>query len=162
MKSAGTSPKKTAHGTYERDFYAWLISQVTALKERRFRDLDLENLIEEVEDLGKSLSRELRNSLRIVLIHLLKWRYQPEKRSTSWTVTLLEQRDEIEQLLVQSPSLRRQLPELLQKTYTAAAKRAGLEMRRGNVQHIFPQQCPWTIEQLLDEDYLPNGTRGRG
>ena len=162
MKSAGTSPKKSTPGNYERDFYAWLLAQVAALKERRFHDLDLDNLVEEVEDLARSQSRELRNRLRTVLVHLLKWRYQPKKRSNSWTLTLLEQRDQLAQLLEQSPSLRIQLPEVLEKMYPGATKRAGLEMRLGNVQHIFPVQCPWSVEQILDEDYLPNGSRIRG
>ena len=162
MKSAGASPKKPAQGLYERDFYEWLLAQVSALKERRFRELDLENLIEEVEALAGSLRRELRNRLRVVLVHLLKRRYQPEKRSSSWTVTLLEQRQQIEGLLEQSPSLRRMVPESVEKVYPSATKRAGLEMRRTNLQHIFPAPCPWTVDQILDEDYLPSGTRSRG
>jgi hypothetical protein len=167
MKPAPALHKKITRGSesgsgYEQDFYAWLLSQVSALGERRFRDLDIENLIEEVEGLAGSLLRELRSRLRIVLVHLLKWRYQPEKRSTSWTITLLEQRDQIEDLLNQSPSLRRLIPESMEKAYRSATKRAALEMRRTNIQHIFPAECPWTIEQILDEDYLPNGSRTRG
>jgi hypothetical protein len=162
MKSADTSPKKSAQGFYERDFYAWLLSQAGALRERRFRELDLENLIEEVEELARSQSRELLNRLRVILVHLLKWRYQPEKRSTSWDLTLLEQRNQIGQLLEQSPSLRRQVPEQLAKAYPSATKRAAKEMRRAKIHHIFPAQCPWTTEQILDEDYLPNGARTRG
>jgi hypothetical protein len=92
MKSAATLTRSRPRepdreSAYERDFYAWLLSQVSALRERRFRDLDLEDLIEEAEDLAKSLPRELRNRLKVILVHLLKWRFQPAKRSTSWKVT---------------------------------------------------------------------------
>ncbi len=167
MKTTATSPGSLPRGParrsgYEDDFYAWLLSQVSALRERRFHDLDLENLIEEVEDLARGLPRELRNRFRVILVHLLKWRYQPGKRSTSWKVTLLEQRDQVEQLLAQSPSLRQQVPHFIEKTYVSATKRAAVEMRREKVRHIFPPQCPWTPAQILDEDYLPNGMRTRG
>jgi hypothetical protein len=169
MKAAATSRKSFPHESanasgYEHDFHAWLLSQVSALKERRFRDLDLENLIEEVEELARSLPRELRNRLKVVLVHLLKWQFQPSKRSTSWDLTLLEQRDQLQQLLEQNPSLRRQVPELIQKVYATAEKMAGKEMKLDRVerQRKFPEQCPWTPEQILDEDYLPNGARTRG
>ncbi len=153
--------EKIRKSDYERDFHAWLLSQVHALKDRRFRDLDLENLIEEVGDLARSLSRELRNRLRVILVHLLKWQYQSSKRSTSWRVTLVEQRDQIAQLLEESPSLYEQLPNLIEKAYPSATKRAGVEMQRGKIRHIFPAHCPWTIEQILDDEFVPNGAKSR-
>jgi len=138
-----------------------LLSQVSALRERRFRDLDLENLIEEVEDLAKSLPRELRNRLKVILVDLLKWQFQPAKRSTSWKVTLLEQRDQIAELHKQNPSLRRQVPELIERAYTSASKRAGTEIKlqRARLQRTLPPHCPWTTEQILDDDFLPSASR---
>jgi hypothetical protein len=166
MKAAVTSPKSIARrpaAGYEQDFYAWLLTQVAALRERRFRDLDLKNLTEEIEELARSLARELRNRLKVVLVHLLKWQFQPSKRSPSWDLTLLEQRDQLGQLLEQNPSLRRQLPELIQKVYPAAEKTAAKEIKLDSsaLQRTFPARCPWTPAQNLDEDYLPNGARPR-
>ena len=168
MKSAATltksPPREAAHSSaYEKDFHAWLLSQVSALRERRFRDLDLENLIEEVEELARSLARELRNRLKVVLVHLLKWQFQPSRKSASWDLTLLEQRDQLAQLLEQNPSLRQQVPQLIEKAYPAAGKTAAKEMQLDSSQwqRTFPAQCPWTPAQILDEDYLPNGPRPR-
>ena len=134
------------------------------LKERQFDDLDLENLIEEVEDLGRSLGRELRSRLEVLLAHLLKWRHQSNKRSNSWDLTIFHQRIRIQQLLEESPSLKATLPEVIRKVYPIAQKQAGKEMRLDKFQwaRIFPAECPWTVEQILDEDYLPNGARARG
>ena len=169
MKSVATSRRNSVRTRgsgpgYEDDFYVWLLSQAAALKERRFRDVDLENLIEEVEALAGSLRRELRNRLKLILVHLLKWQFQPSKRSNSWDLTLSEQRDQVQQLLEQSPSLRQQVSELTAKTFAAAAKTAGKEMKLDQSQweQIFPTDCPWTPEQILDEEYLPNGARTNG
>jgi hypothetical protein len=150
--------------SYEQDFHAWVLSQVNLLREHRFSELDLENLIEEVEDLARSVGRELRSRLLVLLVHLLKWRYQPSRKSTSWDLTLFHQRNQILQLLEESPSVKRTLPDVILKTYPIAQKEAGKEMRLDKSQwaRTFPAQCPWTIEQILDEDYLPNGTRTRG
>jgi hypothetical protein len=156
MKSAAiltkSPPRQTAHSSaYEKDFHAWLLAQVSALRERRFRALDLENLLEEVEELAQSLARELRTRLKVVLVHLLKGQFQPSKRSSSRDLSLLEQRDQLGQLLEQNPSLRRQVPELIQKAYVAAEKTAAKEMKLDSPQwqRTFPAQCPWTPEQIL-------------
>jgi len=169
MKSAATltksRPRDSAQKSlYDRDFYAWLGSQVSALREHRLGDLDLENLVEEVGDLAANLQRELRNRLKVILVHLLKWHFHPSKQSTSWRVTLLEQRDQIAQLLEQNPSLSRQVSELIAKTYASASKRAGVEMKlaKTDAQRIFPARCPWTPAQILDDDFLPSSSRSRG
>ena len=162
--SARTSTRPTqvaAKSEYERDFYAWIHSQARALRERRFEALDLDKLIEEVEDLGKAIARELRSRLKIILIHLLKWQYQSAKRSSSWRLTLGEQRDQIEDLLEENPSLRPQLPDAMAKAYASACKSAAREMKlAGHRSHaIFPAQCPWSLEEILDDDFLPSATR---
>ena len=169
MKSAATLTRSRLRETppkslYHHDFYAWVGTQVDALRGRRFDELDLENLLEEVHDLAASLQRELRNRFRIVLVHLLKWQFQPSKHSTSWRVTLLEQRYQLAELLEQNPSLSRQVPDLLEKVYPSACKRAGLEMKLAkiNAQSILPARCPWTPAQILDDDFLPSPSRPRG
>ncbi len=91
---------------YDRDYYTWTLEQARALRERRTSDLDWANLAEEVEDLGKSERRELQNRLEVLLAHLLKWQFQPKRRSRSWSATIAVQRVKIRQLLDQNPGLK--------------------------------------------------------
>jgi hypothetical protein len=162
--SARTSARPTqvaAKSEYDRDFQAWITSQARALRERRFDALDLDNLIEEVEDLGKAIARELRSRLKILLVHLLKWQYQSAKRSSSWRLTLGEQRDQIEDLLEENPSLRPQLADAIAKAYASACKTVAREMKlAGHRAHAtFPAQCPWSLAEILDDGFLPSPAR---
>ena len=162
--SAATTPRSrptSRESEYDRDFYAWIQTQVQALRERRFDALDLENLAEEVEDVGKSLQRELRNRIEVILVHLLKWQYQPSRRSNSWRGTLIEQRHQIDLLLQQNPSLRREVAAAAAKAYVYACKKAHQEMTGGakQAEMTFPSQCPWPPEQVLDDDFLPKAPR---
>ena len=169
MKSVATSPRNSVRDRgsasgYDEDFYVWLLSQTKALRERRFQDLDLENLIEEVEDLARKLPHEVKGRLRVIIAHMLKWQFQPAKRSTSWHVTLLEQRFQLRELLDLSPSLARRLPDFINGAYETAARLAGAQMKleKSQWRRTFPPECPWTPEQILDEEYLPNGARTNG
>jgi hypothetical protein len=105
---------------YEGDFAAWLDEQAAVLRARRWNDLDLPNLIEEVEALAGNLRRELRSRLNVILVHLLKLRYQPERRSGSWLASIYEQRDRLDDLLEQSPSLRRGVQSAVEREYRRA------------------------------------------
>jgi hypothetical protein len=111
---------KTQNNLYEQDFYLW--TQITAkqLKENKFNEIDIKNLIEEIESIGRSEKRELKSRLIVLLMHLLKWHYQPEKRSESWRSTITEQRICIEGLLEDSPSLKPLLPEVFEDCYQKA------------------------------------------
>ena len=142
---------------YRRDYYGWALEQARALQERRFEALDFEHLAEEVEDLAKSERRELRSRLKQVLVHLLKCQFQSGRRSLGWEGTLASQRAEIAALLHDSPSLERELPEIVEQAYSLALRVAGKEMRlkRDQWQSLFPAQCPWSAEQILDEDFYP-------
>jgi Domain of unknown function DUF29 len=142
---------------YRRDYYAWALEQARALQERRFEALDFEHLAEEVEDLAKSEPRELRSRLKQVLAHLLKCQFQSGRRSRSWEGTLASERTEIAALFHDSPSLERELPEIVEQAYSLALRVAGKEMRlkRDQWQSLFPAQCPWSAEQILDEDFYP-------
>jgi len=141
---------------YRRDYYAWALEQARALQERRFEALDFEHLPEEVEDLAKSERRE-RSRLTRVLAHLLKCQFQSGRRSPSWEGTLASERSEIAALFHDSPSLERELPEIVEQAYSLALRVAGKEMRlrRDQWQSLFPVQCPWSAEQILDEDFYP-------
>jgi len=142
-----------SHSSYAEDFLAWSEHTVRLLRARRFEEVDLENLIEEIESMGKSQQRELDSRLRVLLRHLLKWKYQPERRSTSWALTLDNQRFELDRLLRQSPSLRPVLTHSLADVYPAAVRTAALETRLPR--DTFPARCPFTARQILDPDFLP-------
>src|SRR3990167_7695381 len=102
---------------YEQDFYAWTVEQVQHLKHKNFAKLDLSNLIQEVEDMGNQNKHELRNRLAVLIMHLLKWKYQPERKGNSWFQSISNQRVDIADLLDENPSLKHVLPELMLKSY---------------------------------------------
>jgi hypothetical protein len=140
-------------GLYETDFYAWTIEQAKFLKDGVWDCLDISNLVEEIESLGKQQRQELRNRLGILLGHLLKWEFQPSHRSKSWLATIREQRRRIVDLLEESPSLKPYLPEVLEKAYQdgidLAVRETPLNYRD------FPQECLYTLEQVLDSSFFP-------
>ena len=102
---------------YEQDLYGWTKKQAQLLREQQWHHLDLNNLIEEIESLGRQERQQLRNRLSILIAHLLKWEYQPTKRSRSWLATIRVQRRDILRLLKDNPSLKPYLPEILPETY---------------------------------------------
>lgn len=136
---------------YDVDFYAWINVTADLLRQRRFADIDIEHLAEEIEDVGKRERRALESHLRNVILHLLKWHYQPEKRGSSWRQSIRNGRIEIQKLLRDSPSLARQLSQLLDDEYPAA--RADAIDETGLPEDAFPTQCPFTVEQLVDAQF---------
>jgi hypothetical protein len=139
---------------YETDFYAWALDQAARIRALAVPGLDVENVAEEIESLGRRDKRELYNRSRVLLLHLLKWRFQPERRGVSWLSTIKEQRLQLDGVLGESPSLRRTLPEVVAKSYQQAAAQAALETTLPTT--IFPASCPWTPEQIIDEDWMPD------
>ena len=138
---------------YEEDLVAWMESQIELLRGRKFGQLDLENLLEELDGMVRHERRELRSRLELVMLHLLKHQFQSSRRRRSWLSTLHEQRREIAAVLEDSPSLRRLVDGYLEASYAHVAKRAALET--GLARSDFPASCPYTLEQLLDDDFLP-------
>jgi hypothetical protein len=136
---------------YDADFYDWILTTATLLRQRRFADIDIEHLAEEVEDMGKRERRSLKSHIRTVILHLLKWRYQPDKRSSSWRQSIRNGRIEIHELLRDSPSLASQLPQMLNDEYPAA--RADAVDETALTEDIFPTQCPFTAEQMLNPEF---------
>ncbi|MDZ8081797.1 MAG: DUF29 domain-containing protein [Nostoc sp. DcaGUA01] len=153
MKSIELQMLKTL---YEQDFYAWVEQTAALLQSHQWDTLDLEHLIEEVVDLGKSQQRALQSALRLVLSHLLKWKYQSQRRSQSWQVTITRERLNIDELLQESPSLRRFLndTEWLNTTYQRARREAMVET--GLSEDNFAIACPFTGDEILDLDFYPN------
>jgi Domain of unknown function DUF29 len=140
---------------YDQDFYAWTQEQAALLREGAVQDLDLTNLAEEIESLGKSDRRALGSHLRNLVMHLLKWQYQPGGRLTghSWESSILNARAEITELVEDSPSLERELPGLLTRWYALARQQAAAETRLPLP--TFPTTCPWPLTQVRDPDFWP-------
>ena len=141
---------------YEQDFYAWVEQTAELLRLQHWDTLDLEHLIEEVVDLGKSQQRALQSALRLVLSHLLKWKYQPERRSHSWQVTITGERLNIDELLQESPSLRRFLndAEWINTIYQRARREAMVETSLS--EDNFAIVSPFSVDEILDLDFYPN------
>ena len=142
---------------YECDFYEWCEQQAARLragaKLGANDGLDYENLAEEIESLGKSQRREIRSRLRVLLSHLLKWRHQTELRGNSWTATINLQRQEIDLLLQDSPSLVSFAHGAVVDVYPNAVKDAVCETGLGV--KTFPAVCPFSGDQVFDPEFLP-------
>ncbi|MEN9472316.1 MAG: hypothetical protein RLZZ495_405 [Pseudomonadota bacterium] len=138
---------------YETDISAWAQEQVALLRSGQWAALDIAHLTEELETMGASQRRELKNRLAVLLQHLLKWNFQPDHRSRSWEATMLEQRSAIADLLDEVPSLRTALPEAFDKAYPLGVRFAAKET--GIHERLFPRQCPYELDQVLHEDWLP-------
>lgn len=143
----------TMQTLYDTDFYAWSQQQAQLLQQQDFAHLDLANLIEEIEDMGKNRQRELNSRLQVLLAHLLKWQFQPDKRSPSWRATIRIQRAEIADLLTDNSSLRPQLPSFIARAYPKAQQAAWGET--GLDEAIFPAICPYTQKQIFDDSFFP-------
>jgi hypothetical protein len=146
---------------YEKDFHAWLDHHVNLLKQKKFNELDLDILIDELESMAKRDRREIVNRLIVLIAHLLKWQFQYQDlsemlsnwRASSWRGTIHEQRIKIHKQLKETPSLKRLFDEAIQEAYPdaleLAAKETNLPMK------TFPKTCPYSQEQLLDNSFFP-------
>ena len=142
----------TSKSLYDRDFYLWIQTTAQQLKEGQFNEIDIPNLIEEIESMGRSEKRELKSRLIVLLMHLLKWQYQPEKRSESWRSTISEQRICIEGLLEDSPSLQPLISEVFDDCYQKARLKAADET--GIKLNFFPKESPFTLDETLNVSLL--------
>ena len=150
---AETAEAPASNSLYETDFFAWSQEQARLLRLRQWNDLDLENLIDEVQSVGSSERREIRNRMVVLLGHLLKWKFQPGRRGSSWTRTINDQRRMLEEMVEASPSLRAYPVEVFAGSYQsarlAAAEETGIDFT------VFPDVPPFTVEQALRDGYLP-------
>jgi hypothetical protein len=138
---------------YESDYLLWLQETSQLLKANDFERLDLENLIEEIESLGRNERNKLISSLRLIYQHLLKWQYQPQKRSKSWSNTISRERANISYYIEDTPSLKNLLEDIatLNKAYQRGRQDAIRETGLTN----FPQESPYSIKQTLDSNFFP-------
>jgi Domain of unknown function DUF29 len=139
---------------YERDFCLWIEQQARLLKEGRLEQLDLVNLVEEIEDLGIGEKKAVKSNLVVVLLHLLKHQFQPRRRSRSWQASIVEHRQRLRDDFRISPSLRGYARDVYVEAYADARARASAET--GLPEGTFPRTSPYSLEQTLDPDFLPD------
>lgn len=142
-----------APSNYDSDFYAWAMEQAALIRAGNLAAVDLEHVAEEIESMGKTEKRELIGRLNVLLLHLLKWRYQPGFRSRSWRLSVEEQRYRLEGHLRDNPSLKAKLPETIADAYHIA--RVEAERETGFPRATFPETCPWSFDQISDDDFWP-------
>jgi hypothetical protein len=136
---------------YERDFYTWSLEQARLLREGRLDALDRENVAEEIESLGREQFNKLVSALRVLLLHILKWDHQPERRSRSWALSIREQRIVLRTVLDDNPGLKPRIAEALERAYeqacVAAARETGLDVE------TFPETCPYAFEDIVQRSF---------
>lgn len=138
------------------DYYGWTQETIAKLRQGRLSEVNWEDLIEELESMGGSERRALESRLEVLLMHLLKWQYQPDRRGRSWRLTLKEQRIKVKRLLQDNPSLKPRFTELGVAAYESAIVAAARETDKD--EETFPptfEQTGWTWEQVLDSEFYP-------
>ena len=138
---------------YDQDFYAWTNEQAALLRSGNLSAADIETIAEEIESMGKAERRELVSRLVVLLLHLLKWQFQPERRSKSWRATIRVQRFDLSDHLSDNPSLKSQFSEATAKAYRNAMIEAAAET--GLPESTFPTTCPWSFGQIMDDGFWP-------
>ena len=140
---------------YDRDFYGWTLEQAALLRSGQFSIADIENIIEEIESMGRSETSQLVNRLAVLLQHLLKWQFQSRLQSSSWRYTIEDQRRRITKHIRKNPSLKSELQEAINDAYGDAIFDA--ERETGIHRKNFPQVCPYTFTQMMSDDFWPEG-----
>lgn len=157
MAGTAAPPRRAAQRErapgYDEDLVLWSERQAALIRAGRLDLVDWQNVAEEIESLGASERRAVGHRIEILMMHLLKWQYQPVHRSRSWRATIRTQRGRIERLLKQSPSLRREVPEISADHYGLAREMASAET--GFALATFPESLPYTPEQILQDDFFP-------
>ena len=138
---------------YEQDFHAWALQQAELLRTRKLDCADLDNIAEEIKSMGRSEKRELTNRLIVLVLHLLKWRFQPALRGNSWRLTIRAQRLSLSQHLRDNPSLKSHLEQAMSDAYDRA--RIEAERETGLAAETFPDVCPFSHEQAMSNDFWP-------
>ncbi|WP_121967973.1 DUF29 domain-containing protein [Leptolyngbya sp. BC1307] len=158
MASPNSEVAPESDSLYESDFYAWTQRQSLLLRNQQWQQIDLVNVIEEIESLGRQQRQELRNRLAVLIGHLLKWEYQREKRSRSWLATISIQRLDISELIADNPSLKPYLSEALE---TAYRKGIMLAMKETDLpQKTFLTGVTYSLEAILSESFYPGEASG--
>lgn len=141
-------------GLYEQDFYAWANEQAALLRSGQLSAADIEHIAEEIESMGKTEKRELVSRLTVLLMHLLKWQFQAERRGRSWRSTITIQRHALADHLADNPSLKSTLDQALARAYEDG--RLGAIGETDLPETLFPTECPWSFEQIMDAAFWPD------
>lgn len=149
-----TQVVKQSSTQYDTDFVAWSEEAAQLLAQHRFDELDLEHLIDEVRDLGNRHREALESHLTRLLMHLLKWQFQPEFRGNSWIGSIKESRKQISRLIRKYPSLKPYLEQIFEQCYQDAVEDAVDETSLSI--GTFPLTCPYALDQIFDTDFLPD------
>jgi len=144
---------KSQQNEYDKDFYAWSLHNAALIREGKLSEVDLEHVAEEIEEMGKNNRRELISRLAVLLAHLLKWKFQPERRGNSWKYTIKRQRFDVRDILKESPSLKHELDKRLDYAYEKALITAIEET--GFSQSAFPETSPFSLAEALNENFFP-------
>ncbi len=148
-----TSDTLTEPSLYETDFYQWAFHNADLLRQGKFTEIDIENIVEELEGMARRDRREIVNRLMVLIMHLLKWQYQPKRRCRSWSTTIDNQRTDIKFLLEDSPSLKNNIEVVIAKGFIEAKRK--FEKETGISANTLPETCPYTFEQLMDYSFQP-------
>lgn len=152
------NPVSSQPQLYDQDYYLWLKTTQEQLATGNFSALDIANLVEELADMGKREKRALESNLTILIMHLLKYQYQPQKRSNSWRFTIREHRRRLEKIFKDSPSLRQYFTQVFNECYQDARELAAAET--GLPLETFPTQNPFTEEDTLNPAFFPSSDNG--
>jgi hypothetical protein len=139
--------------TYEHDFYGWSLEQARLIREGRWTAIDRPNVAEEIESLGREQFDKLESALRVLLMHMLKWDHQSERRGRSWQLSIKAQRVRIDRLLDTNPGLKPRIPEAVAHGYRLARIEAAQETEID--EDSFPQHCPYAWEDIVARDFSP-------
>ena len=139
---------------YDQDFFAWAQEQAALLRAGRVSEADIDHIAEEIESMGKAEKRELISRLEVLLMHLLKWQFQPDRRGKSWTSTIRVQRNRLESHLGDNPSLKALLPSAIKVSYENARIEAATETDLD--EGTFPVVCAWSFDQIMDPAFWPD------
>ncbi|ARQ00154.1 DUF29 domain-containing protein [Pseudorhodoplanes sinuspersici] len=144
-------PTDPVRAKYEHDFYSWLMEQARFVREERWSAIDRDNLAEEIESLGREQFNKLESALRVLLLHMLKWDHQPERRSRSWELSIRDQRLAVQDVLDDNPGLKPRIDEALARAYRrarlAAAKETEFDVAK------FPQTCPYAFDEAMNRTF---------
>jgi len=138
---------------YDEDFYGWAMAEANLLRQRKWDELDIEHLAEELESMGASEKREIRSRMEQLLKHLLKWKYQSDLQCRSWKNSIRNQRKALLAIIKDNPSLKPTIPEYVKDVYEGALD--GAVEETGIYKENFPAECPYTFEQIMNDEFYP-------
>jgi Domain of unknown function DUF29 len=140
-----------AGAAYDRDFYSWSLEQARLVRQGRWDAVDRENVAEEIESSGREQFNKLESALRALMMHMLKWDHEAGRRSRSWSISIRQQRLEIDDVLADNPGLKSRIAEAVARGYRKARLEAAKET--GLDEKIFPETCPYSWDDIVAREF---------